>query len=418
MFNNAVRFMKVNEDAVLNTIKASLWSQSQDYGNLIFNDEINEELRKQSVDGLAAGVNPAGINDKYFRAAKFAKMLRVQEEVVNCIQQDGIPVVVIKGTASGIYYPEPYLRKYGDIDILVHPDNYHKAIEVLMNNAFIMAERIGEDVTSFTKNGYQIELHQRPPGLERVREGEYIHSYLLSGLEHIETAQIAQPKRSFPMLPWEQNGLELIWHIREHLYNGLGLRQIIDWMMFVYKYLKSDDIYREYRKVLEKAGLETLALTVTRMCQIYLGLDEGIAWCKIADDSVCRELMEFVLDQGNFGIKRQDDKTVKVLTRYRTPFSFILALQRKGLRDWKVAEKYIVLRPFAWAYMSIVEAGKYMSLDGRKRLSADINENKKRKKLFDQLYQGEYEGKMSFSHNKIRTNITDQSSTKRKKSGD
>ena len=407
MFNYAVRFMAVNEDAIFNIIKASLWSQSQNYRDLIFNDEINEELRKQSVDGLAAAVNPDGVKDKYFRAAKFAQMLKMQESVIKCIQQDNIPVVVIKGTASGIYYPEPYLRKYGDIDILVHPDNYQKALELLKNNAFIMAGQLGEDVTSFTKNGHQIELHQRPPGLGRVKEGKIIHNYLLSGLEHIETAQIAQPKTSFPMLPWKQNGLELIWHIREHLYNGLGLRQIIDWMMFVYKHLNSDDIYREYREVLEKTGLEKLALTVTRMCQIYLGLYEGIAWCKSADDSVCKELMEFILDQGNFGIKRQDDKTVKVLTRYRKPLSFISALQRKGLREWKAADRYVLLRPFAWAYLALLEARKYMSPDGRKRLSADINENKKRKELFDQLYQGEYEGRLSISHNKVQTNVTE-----------
>lgn len=384
--------MTVNESAILDIVKASLWSM--EYHELVLTDEIIEELRKQSIDGLAAAVTPKSDNDKFIRAARFAKMLSVQSDAVKLIQQANIPVVVIKGTASGIYYPCPYLRKYGDIDILVHPDNYHKAIEILSRNGYVQDGPLGLDVTTFKRLQYQIEIHQRPPGLGRVKEGAYIHSFLLTGLNNIEQASFNQPQVTFPMLPWQQNGIELIWHIREHLYNGLGLRQIIDWMLFVNRHLCTENSYREYSSILYKAGLEKLAVTVTRMCQLYLGLDDSIKWCKNVDDKLCDELMEFIFDQGNFGIKRQDDKNVKALTRYRSPFSFFIALQRKGVREWKAAEKHVYFKPIAWIYVCVQGVMKYASSDGGSRLLADLNENKRRKELFDQLYKGEYEGRL------------------------
>lgn len=108
---------------------------------------------------------------------------------------------------------------------------------------------------------------------------------------------------TFPILPWKQNGMELLWHIKQHLYNGLGLRQLIDWMMFADHYL-DDEGYNEYAEDMRKCGLLRLAIHVTRLCQLHLGLrEEGISWCRKADESLCEELLAFVMEQGNFGIK-------------------------------------------------------------------------------------------------------------------
>lgn len=395
-----VIFMTADRNTICNIIKNSLWSGKID--EIDITEDIKEELRKQAIDGLALAIIPGNLTEKYIRAAKFAQMLSVQQEAINCIEKADIPVVVIKGIAVGIYYPNPYLRRYGDIDLLVHPDNYYAAIEALNNNEFSQSEQLGAEVTSFRKRGFKIELHQKPPGLGRIKEGEFIHAFLLSGLDIIEFVSTDQPKITFPMLPWKQNGLELIWHIREHLYNGLGLRQIIDWMMFTNRHLCSEDSFKEYNEILQKAGLEKLALIVTRMCQLYLGLDENIRWCENVDNNLCEELMEFILNQGDFGIKRQDDKIVKALTRYRNPFSFISALQRKGMREWKTKEKSILFYPFAGANVAFRGVKKYANYDGRNQLSADIEEYKRRKDLFNQLYNGEYEGRLIFSNNDLQ----------------
>ena len=188
------------------------------------------------------------------------------------------------------------------------------------------------------------------------------------------------------MLPWKQNGLELIWHFREHLYNGIGLRHAIDWMMFVNAKLHTKEEFAEFAPILEKSGLLTLAKSVARMCQLYLGLDPSIEWCGDVDESVCFGLMNFILEQGNFGHKKTDDKATKVMSRYRTPLSFFRRMQQKGLNEWKLVKGHPVLRPLAWIY-SVRKGGRvYLRKGGLRKLRADRAENLRRRDMFDRLY--------------------------------
>lgn len=144
-------------------------------------------------------------------------MVKAQDEAVQLLQREHISVIVMKGTASGFYYPQPFLRTYGDIDLLVRPEHYAKALQLLKSNGWVQEEEIGDSQTAIHKGGFLFELHKSPPGLDSVKEGKYILDTLLSGLDDIQTGVIEQPSCSFPMLPWQQNGLELIWHFREHL---------------------------------------------------------------------------------------------------------------------------------------------------------------------------------------------------------
>ena len=375
--------MTTKNKLLFDILKASLWGGRIDQP---IPDAVLLELKAQTVDGLVLAAMHTTDSIKYLWVAQFVQMAAVQTEALRVLEKAQIPAVVIKGTASGKNYPVPYLRRYGDIDILVRPENYQKAIDVLKQQCYVQKGDIGKDETHLYKNSQLIELHQSPPGLERVIEGPYILNYLLSGLDDIQKEEISQPRCVFQALPWKQHGLELIWHIREHLYNGLGLRHIIDWMMFVNSKLHTNDEYEEFRPILEKAGLLMLAKSVTRMCQMYLGLDRAISWCMDTDEAVCVDLMDYILEQGNFGHKKGDDKAAKVMTRYRTSLSFLKGMQKKGLNEWSVIRKHPILRPFAWIYSLLQGSKKYLRRGGIKQLREDRAENMRRRKLFDQLY--------------------------------
>ena len=156
-------------------------------------------------------------------------------------------------------------------------------------------------------------------------------------------------------------------------------------MMFIYHNL-NDQAFQEYEDILKQSGLLTLAKTVTRMCQMYLGLTESITWCADVDDKLCEELMGYILDQGNFGHKRQDDKAAKVLTRYKTPIAFLKGMQRKGLYEWEAAKHHKWLRPLAWMYVGWNGCRQYFTRDGRKALLKNQRESKRRDALFKKLY--------------------------------
>ena len=153
------------------------------------------------------------------------------------------------------------------------------------------------------------------------------------------------------------NGLVLLEHISQHLEHGLGLRQIIDWMMFIEKCLP-DEKWPEFEPMAENIGLKNLAIIAARMCEIYLGLPER-QWCADADKALCGHLMNYVLDSGNFGKKWNGaEKTGEnVFASATTPMATVRLLQERGVVNWPAVQKYRFLRPFAWIY----QAFRYVS---------------------------------------------------------
>ena len=377
--------MTEDNKRLLEILRCSLWDDEKNGGEIPA--PIRAELCDQTVEGLTAIAYSDTQNLKYVQAAMFAKMAHMQRHAIQLLQSAGIPVVVIKGTAAGIYYPQPQLRTYGDIDLIVQPERYHEAVDVLRDGGWHQDGEIENIHTPFNKNGERLELHQCPSGIENNKEGQFIHQFLLSGFSDIREGVIEQGQCHFPILPWQQNGLELIWHFRVHLNNGIGLRHAIDWMMFVNRCL-DDQAFRQFKPVLEQAGLLMLAKAVTRMCQLYLGLkEENITWCADVDASLCAGLMDFIFEQGNFGNKRSDDRTAKAMTRYRSLSSLLEGMQRKGLREWQAAQKHPVLRPFAWLYVGIQSLKMLLSPSGRKEFRQARTESSWRNEVFDQLLE-------------------------------
>ena len=147
-----------------------------------------------------------------------------------------------------------------------------------------------------------------------------------------------------------------------------------------------------------------LAKTVTRMCQLYLGLEKSITWCSDVQEHLCTDLMDFILEQGNFGCKRQDDKAAKVLTKYRTPLAFLRGMQDRGLYSWPAVQRYPFLKHFAWIYVGVEGAKRYLTPGGMLQLKKDRFENHQRRVLFDQLY-GTVRSEKQFRRHRWRLKI-------------
>jgi len=159
----------------------------------------------------------------------------------------------------------------------------------------------------------------------------------------------------FSALPKKENGLVLMEHINSHMESGLGFRQILDWMLYVDRNVDDAFWFRELEPVLREVRLDKLAVTVTRMCQLWLGLRTDITWCAGADEDLCRQLMEYILCQGNFGRKTEHGSNLAagVVHASRNPFALLKILQRRGCINWKAAERYPFLKPFAWLYQLV-----------------------------------------------------------------
>ena len=178
-----------------------------------------------------------------------------------------------------------------------------------------------------------------------------IEDILNAGMENLTTHELNGHR--FPTFSEEINGLILLDHIRHHLYGGLGIRQIIDWAMFLKDKADNKDAQEKLLYILRNANLEKFCGVLTKMCVFYLGLPDSFPWCRDADGDTARQLLDTVFEKGNFG--RKDPyvyKPMESLTQGVREKGLFCTLQTAGLANWEACQKHKFLRPFAWIYQT------------------------------------------------------------------
>lgn len=363
------------EEAIKDIIKLSLWGDKR---CVTVCQDTYEEMKAQTIATLPM---------PYFLSLVFSLELK-REWTQYAIRQVSynmryryeqerlditVPYVILKGTAAAQYYPYPEYRTMGDIDIMTRREDFETALLQLLNNGYKITKEENREI-ALVKNGIVVELHRRFASLNDVNQAKYLDDLIIENISPTH------------YLPDHINGLVLLEHISQHLENGLGLRQVIDWMMFVDKFL-SNEKWSVFRVLARNIGLEKLAITTTRMCEIFLGLSKR-EWCSCADESLCKELFDYIMSSGNFGKKRVSDEAISenAFAYARTPKMAFRLLQQQGLINWKLTKKYRFLRPFAWIY----QATRYV-IKGLKRNNAttkiktEYKAAKIRNAMFDKL---------------------------------
>ena len=376
--------MDIEQSVLLSLVKQSQFGPS---GAISFADvdmdSLYEESLQQSVLGLIASEIPADyMTVKFQEAQVWAQTCHIryclaQDALQKVLVDAGIPMIILKGNASAISYKVPFKRMMGDIDFVVPLEHFDEAVSVL-KSADYMFDHEDDRHVSFKKGDMNFELH-------KLFSHEIdIEDYIFAGLESPVSVNI--DGHDFLMLPKLANGLVLLDHFRGHLKSAVGLRHVVDWMMYVYSNLDDDFWHNEFSSVAKEKGMDTLAITVTRMCQIYLGLPETITWCSGADESSCSELMEIILDSGNFGRKNDRGRFVEtVSTRIKSKGLFPW-LQKTGEKKWAAYQRHHWLKPFCWLYMSIRCARKgFTSGRNKKQLKEDFKRSNVRYELLKKL---------------------------------
>ena len=319
---------------------------------------VYEEMKQQTVASLAGEwlqthLNaPAWQKHCFLRQAEWARVMHAQDQLLQLLEANHIPCVILKGAAAAMAYPHPTLRSMGDVDFLVRRADFEKAAALLEANGYALTE--GKDLKishhyRYEKNRIRFELHR---GIPIVAESdEKWMAFFEAGIDAREWHETEGHR--FPVFPATLNGLVLIFHINQHLRSGLGLRQIIDWMMYVHT-LPADQ-WEKLQPLLEETGHTRLARTVTLLCQRYLGLR------KIVDEDASLPvdaLLAYILDHGNFGRKIGFDGKISFLGKtVKTPADFFRLLQTGGRRHWSAAERHTALKPFAWVYQAFRVSG-------------------------------------------------------------
>ena len=376
--------MTTEQSVLLKLIRQSQFDTIEDIAwDDIDLDELYEEANQQAVLGLIAPLIPEAYSNDTWRKAQFqqeASYIRycyAQDELKKVLDDANIPFVILKGNASAIYYKEPMRRAMGDIDFLVHKEQFNNAKAVLLASGYNEGKD-GHRHLSLTKNGTHFELHHR------FSHEIDIEEYITNGLVCFELNNI--DCHYFPMLPKLANGLVLLDHMRNHLMRSMGLRQLIDWMMYAYNNLDDSFWTSEFKEASSEKNLDSLAIAATRACQLYLGLPDTITWCNTADEKTCCEFIDVLLSSGNFGCKNGTGSSVETVITNIKCMGVFRWLQYAGEENWETYHNHRWLKPLCWLHQIYRYANKgFRSKRTPKQLKKDLDRNKNRYDLLKKL---------------------------------
>lgn len=349
-------------------------------------EEVLIEADKHAIIGIIAKQIPEKTCHEWsIKTSKImmqtVRKLQAQSQLVQIFEENNIPLAVLKGTAAAVYYPIPSYRTFGDIDFIVPQESFDKANDLMLENGY---QRINDDQTEnprhyrYKKDDYIFEMHHHfsYPDLD-------IENFIIDGLKHVEYSSCDGV--SFPMLPRLANGMVLLAHMRCHLLSGMGLRQVLDWMMFVNKELDDEFWQSEFKTAAESVHLDVLAKTVTRLCQNCFGLPESITWCKDVDEDLCDRLLDQLLMSGNFGVKLGKDKQFGTVMTAIQKNGIFKQLQISGEKNWKLYKKNKWLKPLCWLYQIFRYCRQGIGARKKSKISKDIQLSRKRYRLLKEL---------------------------------
>lgn len=376
--------MNKEQSLLLELIKKSQFGSSEQ----ICWDDVDmqvlyEEAKQQAVLGLVAYEIPEEFLNsnwqevKYRSQASYIRYCYAQDELKRVLDDADIPFVILKGNASALNYKYPSRRTMGDIDFLTSVDCVEKAKNALITSGYIWDHNTDRHA-SFKKDSMSFELHNR------FSHDINLEDYIIEGLKNND--KVSVDAHEFPMLPTLANGLVLLDHFREHLKFSVGLRHVIDWMMYTYRNLNDDFWNNKFKDVADEKGLDVLAISLTKMCQIYLGLPKYITWCSSADINTCEQLMSVVLNSGNFGRKNHEGYYVEKVSTNLKRKGLFPWLQFAGEHNWKAYHKHHWLKPFCWFYQIFryIKQG-FMSGRNKNQLKDDLKRSNDRYELLKKL---------------------------------
>ena len=197
---------------------------------------------------------------------------RHQIEVTNDIAKkwacEGVKVMVMKGQSNGLLYPQPLHRSSGDIDCYLF-DDYALGNELArLYDAEVDEKWYKHSVIHY--QGETIENHQYFVLTREGHKSKQLQKELEDALEVKEWKRYPGSKVLLPPVQW--NAMFLTYHACAHfLKEGLLLKQILDWAMFLQKEQGNVD-WEQFYAFCNRYHLRRFVDAITAICVDYLGV--------------------------------------------------------------------------------------------------------------------------------------------------
>lgn len=365
--------------------------------------EVLKEAKAQAVPLMAA---EAAVNYREYipnykdweniAAASHAENVRTayNEQRLDELMK-GHRFLILKGMAAASYYPKPRERSLGDIDFLIDPSHREEIEELLSKNGYKNWNKDHICHVVFTKGNAHLEMHFEIAGIPYGKPGETVREFMTDAVKHSVTAEF--DGWSFPAPKDIYHGLIILLHMQHHMLGeGLGLRHICDWACFLQK-TEDEPFWNELLDLFEKIGILTYAKVVSKISAMYFHINCP-KWAEDADEELCRDVMNDVLTDGNFG--RKDELRAKsgmMISEYgksgtsRGKVSNLFwTLHHSTPAVYPIVKKHPLLYPIFDSYRALLYLVKTAKGE-RKSLTKLVPAANQRKSVYDRLHLFELE---------------------------
>ena len=325
-------------------LKAGLWGHHLDIrlGKEDFKHVWNDATR-QVTRGLVGNVLvtsdavPQGVADRIkdrllLIGGENYKMARVLSKSLKILTDNGINPVLLKGHGVASNYREPSLRESGDIDLYVGVEDYRRAFDVLAPLSDPDGEFLFEAESKHSHidiNGIPVEIHRYCEVLPR-RYNAFFQNLAGKGLsEGTELIDIADVDMKVRIPEPTFNAFFIFNHLWQHLVTeGVGLRQVCDWTMFLHANAGRIDEERLV-SILEPLDLLRAWRVIGRVAVDVLGLpEEEMPLIADVSSKKVEKVVEMMMEEGNFGHEREDWWTVPRESFFDKVRVFFMILRR------------------------------------------------------------------------------------------
>ena len=230
-------------------------------------------------------------------------------QIIKALKDDGIPSVLLKGQGVAQNYWKPEGRNCGDIDLYTGIDRYNRACEIIdsLNPHNQKPGAECEHHMHLSLNGVEVEIHRQADMMPGRRHNASLQKWTKECLDaNFCTDRLGR---------WDNNGTEIrlapatfdaffILHhaVRHMTVEGVGLRQVCDWTMYLHR--RHNEIDTEVlQQKLKEFHMETIWKEFGILAVTILGLpkEELPLAPSSLESKKTAELLRHIFISGNFG---------------------------------------------------------------------------------------------------------------------
>ncbi len=322
------------------------------------------------------------------------------DRIVGRLEDAGIRVVLLKGAAAGILYPEPECRKSGDIDLWI-PDAdpkgsaklhtfgkaFDRASEILSDSGYSEEK---DEISNYhmgflSETGPKIELHGRiTRELDDRGAMQCIDAFMKSSSERISRVEVHEGLM-VPSLTGADLGFYLLLHMIHHFVGGgFGFRLLLDIVMYL-KQDPDDEEKKRFYSYVESSGLLTFTASMCTIGVKKLGLPyDSVSFMFREKSMEAYDTTELLINELFEAKEFGNDPDRMAAPKNSSVFGLISEFHHQMTRNYPVACKYIPLWPALWT-MTLARYLHNNRVLHRAPATAMIKKSRDRAKLREKL---------------------------------